>query len=80
MNSKAKTGSMDEEQPAMRAMVPVGAMVRTVAFRRSVPLKTDLATLGKLPLRRPSSRLSASARSLMKPMRSPAKAGASGES
>ena len=38
VNSKAKTGSIDEEQPAMREIVPVGAMVRTVAFRIFLPL------------------------------------------
>ena len=36
--SKAKTGSIDEEQPAMREIVPVGAMVRTVALRIWPPL------------------------------------------
>ena len=38
VNSKAKTGSMLEEQPAIREIVPVGAMVKTVAFRIFLPL------------------------------------------
>ena len=38
MTSKAKTGSIDEEQPAMREIVPVGAMVKTVALRILPPL------------------------------------------
>ena len=34
---KAKIGSMLEEQPAMREMVPVGAMVSTEALRIFCP-------------------------------------------
>jgi|GEM_PF-6448787 len=35
---KAKIGSMLEEQPAMREIVPVGAMVSTAALRIVWPL------------------------------------------
>jgi hypothetical protein len=32
MNAKANTGSMPDEQPAIILIVPVGAIVTTVAF------------------------------------------------
>ncbi len=51
-NSKAKTGSIEEEQPAMREIVPVGAMVRTVAFRHRRPLVDRLLDVGKTPFKR----------------------------
>jgi hypothetical protein len=36
-NASAKTGSIPDEQPAIIEMVPVGAMVVTVALRRGRP-------------------------------------------
>ncbi len=48
MTSKAKTGSMEDEQPAMREIVPVGAMVKTVAFHLRPPVGR-LGDVGETP-------------------------------
>ena len=74
---------MPLEQPAMMLMVPVGAMVVTVALRTRAPSglsKMEPSKLGNTPRSRASSSLSARASSWMKPMTSPAMRQASSES
>ena len=46
VTSKEKTGSMLEEQPAIREMVPVGATVKTVAVDINPAVVTKLADRG----------------------------------
>ena len=64
-SSKAKTGSMEELVPAILEMVPVGAMVSTVAFLLFSPLYMEFSMLGKFPLSSASSLVCSSAFSLM---------------